>query len=142
MSAQLCYDVESGTAQTGSNINGRLVHPVSLGEDEGGNDMSLRQAGRPWTLADDDMLRKLLTSGMKRRLIAQKMKRSKGAVNRVSAARLFDICKVLNVSLSSMFERNSKTSRDPRGRSSRTRARPNSRSSKHSQPKGKQGVPR
>jgi hypothetical protein len=42
--------------------------------------MSLRQAGRPWTLTDDDMLRKLLTSGMKQRLIAQKMKRSIGAI--------------------------------------------------------------
>src|SRR5450631_3064816 len=40
----------------------------------------LRPAGRPWTLADDDMLRKLLTSGMKQRLIAQKMKRSIGAI--------------------------------------------------------------
>ncbi len=37
-------------------------------------------AGRPWTLTDDDMLRKLLGSGMKPRLIAQKMKRSTGAV--------------------------------------------------------------
>jgi hypothetical protein len=39
-----------------------------------------RPAGRPWTLTDDDMLRKLLTSGMKPRLIAQKMKRSIGAI--------------------------------------------------------------
>jgi hypothetical protein len=31
-------------------------------------------------LTDDDMLRKLLTSGMKPRLIAQKMKRSIGAI--------------------------------------------------------------
>ena len=37
-------------------------------------------AGRPWTLTDDDMLRKLLDSGMKPRLIAQKMKRSIGAI--------------------------------------------------------------
>ena len=36
--------------------------------------------GRPWTLTDDDMLRKLLASGMKPRLIAQKMKRSIGAI--------------------------------------------------------------
>jgi transcriptional regulator with XRE-family HTH domain len=34
----------------------------------------------------------------------QVQKYEKGS-NRVSAARLFDICKVLNVSLSSMFER-------------------------------------
>jgi hypothetical protein len=40
----------------------------------------LRPAGRPWTLTDDDMLRKLLTSGMNQRLIAQKMKRSIGAI--------------------------------------------------------------
>jgi len=39
-----------------------------------------RPAGRPWTLADDDMLRELLASGMKPRLISQKMKRSIGAV--------------------------------------------------------------
>jgi hypothetical protein len=39
-----------------------------------------RPAGRPWTLTDDDMLRKLVTSGMKPRLIAQKIKRSIGAV--------------------------------------------------------------
>ncbi len=31
-------------------------------------------------LTDDDMLRKLVTSGMKPRLIAQKMKRSIGAI--------------------------------------------------------------
>jgi hypothetical protein len=40
----------------------------------------LRPDGRTWTLADDDMLRKLLTSGMKQRLIAQTMKRSIGAI--------------------------------------------------------------
>jgi hypothetical protein len=39
-----------------------------------------RPAGRPWTLADDDMLRGLLASGMKPRLIAQKLKRSIGAI--------------------------------------------------------------
>jgi hypothetical protein len=39
-----------------------------------------RPAGRPWTLTDDDMLRKLLVSGMKHRRIAQRMKRSIGAV--------------------------------------------------------------
>jgi hypothetical protein len=39
-----------------------------------------RRAGRRWTLTDDDMLRKLLTSGMEQRLIAQKLKRSIGAI--------------------------------------------------------------
>jgi hypothetical protein len=39
-----------------------------------------RPAGRPWTLTDDDMLRKLLTSGMNQRLIAQRMKRSIGGI--------------------------------------------------------------
>jgi hypothetical protein len=39
-----------------------------------------RPAGRPWTLADDEMLRELLVSEMKPRLIAQKMKRSIGAI--------------------------------------------------------------
>jgi hypothetical protein len=42
-----------------------------------------RPAGRPWTLTDDDMLRKLKASGMNRRLIAQKMKRSIGAISRI-----------------------------------------------------------
>jgi hypothetical protein len=40
-----------------------------------------RPAGRPWTLTDDDMLRKLVASGVKPRLIAQKMKRSIGAIH-------------------------------------------------------------
>jgi transposase len=40
----------------------------------------LRPAGRPWTPTDDDMLRKLLASGMSQRLIAQKLKRSIGAI--------------------------------------------------------------
>jgi hypothetical protein len=39
-----------------------------------------RPAGRLWTLTDDKMLRELLVSGMKPRLIAQKMKRSIGAI--------------------------------------------------------------
>jgi hypothetical protein len=39
-----------------------------------------RPAGRRWTLTDDDMPRKLLTSGMEQRLIAQKLKRSIGAI--------------------------------------------------------------
>jgi hypothetical protein len=40
----------------------------------------LRPAPHPWTPADDDMLRKLKASGMKPRLIAQKLKRSIGAI--------------------------------------------------------------
>jgi hypothetical protein len=40
----------------------------------------LRPAGRPWTLTDDDMLRKLLVAGMKPRQIAPKIKRSIGAI--------------------------------------------------------------
>jgi DNA-binding XRE family transcriptional regulator len=39
----------------------------------------------------------------------QQIQKYESGENRVSAARLFDICKALNVSLSSMFER------DPRG---------------------------
>ena len=39
-----------------------------------------RPAGRVWTLTDDDQLRKLLVSGMKVTLIAQKMKRTIGAI--------------------------------------------------------------
>jgi hypothetical protein len=39
-----------------------------------------RPAGRTWTLTDDDQLRKLLVSGMKVPVIAQKMKRTIGAI--------------------------------------------------------------
>jgi hypothetical protein len=39
-----------------------------------------RPAGRPWTLTDDDMLRKLLSSGMKVASIALKMNRTVGAI--------------------------------------------------------------
>jgi hypothetical protein len=39
-----------------------------------------RPAGRPWTLTDDDMLRKLQASRMKPQLIAKKMRRTIGAV--------------------------------------------------------------
>jgi hypothetical protein len=39
-----------------------------------------RPTGRPWTLTDDDMLRKLIASGVTPRLIAQKLKRSIGAI--------------------------------------------------------------
>ena len=35
----------------------------------------------------------------------QQIQKYEKGMNRVSAVRLFDICKVLNVSLSSMFER-------------------------------------
>ena len=38
----------------------------------------------------------------------QQIQKYEKGVNRVSAARLFDICKALNVSLSSMFERDPK----------------------------------
>jgi hypothetical protein len=41
---------------------------------------SPRPAGRPWTLTDDDMLRKLLASGMKAPAIALKMNRTVGAI--------------------------------------------------------------
>jgi hypothetical protein len=39
-----------------------------------------RPAGRPWTLIDDDMLRKLLASGMKAPEIALKMNRTVDAI--------------------------------------------------------------
>ena len=39
-----------------------------------------RPAGRPWTLTDDDMLRKLLATGMKAPAIALKMNRPLGAI--------------------------------------------------------------
>jgi transcriptional regulator with XRE-family HTH domain len=39
----------------------------------------------------------------------QQIQKYEKGVNRVSAARLFDICEALNVSLSSMFERDPKT---------------------------------
>jgi hypothetical protein len=39
-----------------------------------------RPAGRAWTLTDDDQLRKLLVSGTKITVIAQKMKRTIGAI--------------------------------------------------------------
>ena len=38
----------------------------------------------------------------------QQIQKYETGVNRVSAARLFEICKVLNVSLASMFERDPK----------------------------------
>ena len=38
----------------------------------------------------------------------QQVQKYEAGQNRVSAARLFDICRVLKVSLSSMFERNPK----------------------------------
>jgi len=36
----------------------------------------------------------------------QQVQKYEGGKNRVSAARLFEICRILNLSLSSMFERN------------------------------------
>jgi transcriptional regulator with XRE-family HTH domain len=39
----------------------------------------------------------------------QQIQKYEKGMNRVSAARLFDICKVLNVSRSSMFERDQTT---------------------------------
>jgi hypothetical protein len=39
-----------------------------------------RPAGRPWTLTDDDMLRKLLVAGLKAPAIAFKMNRTLGAI--------------------------------------------------------------
>jgi len=39
----------------------------------------------------------------------QQIQKYEGGVNRVSAARLFEICKALNISLSSMFEHDPKT---------------------------------
>jgi transcriptional regulator with XRE-family HTH domain len=36
----------------------------------------------------------------------QQVHKYEGGKNRVSAARLFEICRILNLSLSSMFERN------------------------------------
>jgi hypothetical protein len=40
-----------------------------------------RPAGRRWTRADDNQLRVLVNSGMKAALIAQKMKRTIGAIH-------------------------------------------------------------
>jgi hypothetical protein len=57
----------------------RLANAAVWAEGEG-EMTGLRPASRPWTLTDDDMLRKLLASGMKQRLIAQKMKRSIGTI--------------------------------------------------------------
>jgi len=58
-----------------------MTYPKRPRGSEGEGEMTgRRQAGHPWTLADDDMLRNLLASEMKQRLIAQKMKRSIGAI--------------------------------------------------------------
>jgi hypothetical protein len=58
-----------------------MTYPKRPRGHEGEGEMTgLRPAGRPWTLADDDHLRNLLASGVKQRLIAQKMKRSIGAI--------------------------------------------------------------
>jgi hypothetical protein len=55
----------------------RLVETEAEGEREM---TGPRPAGRPWTLTDDDMLRKLLASGMKAPAIALKMNRTVGAI--------------------------------------------------------------
>jgi DNA-binding XRE family transcriptional regulator len=47
--------------------------------------------------------------GKKLSVSFQQIQKYEKGINRVSAARLFDICKALNVSLSSMFERDPKT---------------------------------
>jgi transcriptional regulator with XRE-family HTH domain len=47
--------------------------------------------------------------GKKLSVSFQQIQKYEKGVNRVSAARLFDICEALNVSLSSMFERDPKT---------------------------------
>jgi probable addiction module antidote protein len=57
-----------------------IGRPARLGAEGEGQMTGPRPAGRPWTLPDDDMLRKLQASGMKPPLIAQKMKRSIGAI--------------------------------------------------------------
>ena len=61
-------------------IRDRVSQMQRFGLKAKGEMTGLRPASRPWTLTDDDMLRKLLASGMKQRLIAQKMKRSIGAI--------------------------------------------------------------
>jgi hypothetical protein len=40
-----------------------------------------RPAGRPWTRAEDNQLRDLSASGMRAGLIAQKLKRTVGAIH-------------------------------------------------------------
>jgi transcriptional regulator with XRE-family HTH domain len=47
--------------------------------------------------------------GKKLSVSFQQIQKYEKGVNRVSAARLFDICEALNVSLSSMFDRDPKT---------------------------------
>jgi hypothetical protein len=57
-----------------------------IGTREQGGTIKITQTGldaisdRPWTITDDDMLRKLLASGTRQQLIVQKMNRSIGAV--------------------------------------------------------------
>jgi hypothetical protein len=40
-----------------------------------------RPAGRPWTRADDDQLRAMLKAGTKANTIAQKLRRTAGAID-------------------------------------------------------------
>jgi hypothetical protein len=53
---------------------------LALAEEQDWLDGEQRPAGRPRTPADDDLLRELLVSGMKPWLIAQRQKRSIGAI--------------------------------------------------------------
>jgi hypothetical protein len=57
-----------------------LRKTIGTGAEGEGEMTGPRPAGRPWTLTDDYMLRELLASGMKPRLIAQKLERSIGAI--------------------------------------------------------------
>jgi len=62
-----------------------------------------RPSGRPWTRAEDNQLLVLLNSGMKAALIAQKMKRTIGAIhsrkNTPSAAANAIVVSFMTVSL-------------------------------------------
>ena len=72
-------DRQKQRRQRGYPQEGRPIGTFDQTEGEG-EMTGPRPAGRRWTLTDDDMQRKLLTSGMEQRLIAQKLKRSIGAV--------------------------------------------------------------
>jgi hypothetical protein len=73
---------------SGCQVAGQCGRPLQTGAEGEGKMTGPRPAGRCWTLTDDDMLRKLLASGVKPRLIAQKMKRSIGAIqSRISLLR-------------------------------------------------------
>jgi hypothetical protein len=62
-------------------IRNDIYPPACRTRPEGEGQMTgPRPAGRSWTLTDDDMLRKLLASGMKAPSIALKMNRTIGAI--------------------------------------------------------------